>query len=146
MSTTIKVKKETRDALKTYLKEPYNFASMDEAIRFLMKKEELFELMLNHDPKLLKLVQQIQREEEIKRLEEKLQALKENRPPRVTTIFKIHITDLEDLWGERKLEAWKDNKNRTYENYEDRVTANNHDWENQNKNRNRKTLIKIRKR
>ena len=97
MSTTIKVKKETRDALKTYLKEPYNFASMDEAIRFLMKKEELFELMLNHDPKLLKLVQQIQREEEIKRLEEKLQALKENRPPRVTTIFKIHITDLEDL-------------------------------------------------
>ena len=95
MYTTIKVRKETRDALKGYLEEPYGFASLDAAIRFLMKKEELFELLLNRKPELLDLVLQIQKEEKIKRLQEELRALKEKRPPRITTIYKVHITEVD---------------------------------------------------
>ena len=60
----------------------YNFSSLNEAIHFLMEKEMLFELLLNTKPELLTLVNKIQRREKIERLEEKLRALKENRPPK----------------------------------------------------------------
>jgi len=95
MSAMVRVKKETLNALKAYLDEPYNFSSLNEAIRFLMEKETLFELLLNAKPELLTLVDEVQRKEKIRRLEEKLRALKENRPPRPTTTYKVHITDVD---------------------------------------------------
>ena len=48
MYTLIKVRRETCNALKTYLEEHHDFSSLDEAIQFLMKKEELFEIVLVH--------------------------------------------------------------------------------------------------
>ncbi len=79
MSTTIRVKYNTWDWLKRFYDEPYNFKSLDQVIKFLLRKEFLFELVVQKIPDLLKQINGIIKDEKIRILEIRVKDLKEGK-------------------------------------------------------------------